>query len=248
MSHLVTALPQRQVQLGGGGRPVAQSSPTASSYGPNYSQQLAFGGPTSQSLAQQAQAQAAAQQASQLRARGPASYQSTQPIIISQAGPSASPATPGAQFASFPGAQFGGAGRQILTLRSPGTVQSADEDEYEYEDDDEPTIQTRPSPTPGRIQVTRAPVRINSPTPSSLALGGAPARFGAQVRPFYLFIGMYFQYSLIRQQWFKKLAATTTTPTPANPTEYPSRCPTPTVSSYCSARRSTKAHWSCIWT
>lgn len=168
-SHLVTALPQQ--------RPLAQqptpnNSPSASTLGqfsPAYTQQLAFGG-----APQQQQSQSAAANP-QLRQR---SYQSPQPIIISHSPQqTASPATQ-SSFASFPGAQFG-AGRQILTLRSPSNSQSNDDDEYEYEDDDEPTIQTRPSPTPQRIQpVTRSPVRVQSPAPS---INSGAGRFAAQV-------------------------------------------------------------------
>lgn len=159
-------------------RPLAQATPnnnspsasTLGSFSPAYSQQLAFGG------APQQQSQSAAN--SQIRQRGPGQYQSPQPIIISHSPQqTASPATPSA-FASFPGAQFGGAGRQILTLRSPSNSQSNDDDEYEYEDDDEPTIQTRPSPAQRIQPVTRSPVRVQSPTPSA-------GRFASQVKYHY---------------------------------------------------------------
>ncbi|ODN00658.1 hypothetical protein Ocin01_06024 [Orchesella cincta] len=171
LSQLATALPQVGRQLGSGGpRPVSyggsQGVSPSQSFGPNYSQQLSFGGNSAQPLAQIAQTQTASPSASpQIRSRGPSTYQSPQPIIISQANPSASPATPTA-FASFPGG-FGGAGRQILTLRSPQG--QADEDEYEYEDEEEPQ---RPTPRP--IPVTRAPVRVAQPTQSSF---GGPGRF-----------------------------------------------------------------------
>jgi len=177
VSQLATALPQRQI--GGGGVQVQQSgprpqptpsnSPSASSLGafsPAYNQQLTFGTP---------------QQAAnpQLRGRVQNPFQAAQPIIISQPGQTASPATPSfAQFGVGGVNHFGGgAGRQILTLRSPN---SADEDEYEYEDDDEPTIQTRPSPRPG-VQATRTPVRAQSPA-QTLGLGGA-GRFSSQQQP-----------------------------------------------------------------
>lgn len=179
LSHLATALPQRQVQLGGGGpRPVSYggASPVSpTSFGPNYSQQLSFGA----NSAPIPQTQTASPSASpQIRARGPSPYQSPQPILISQGNPSASPATP-AGFAAFPGTNsFGGAGsRQILTLRSP-QHQQADEDEYEYEDDDEPQIQGRPTPRP--VQATRAPIRVAQPTPG---LGAGPGRFASQPQP-----------------------------------------------------------------
>lgn len=165
LSQLATAYPQqRPGQVPAGGRPAA-SSPQGS-YGPSYSQQLAFG-PASNPISQAAAAAGAGP-----RAR-PGAYQSQQPIILQQGTQSASPATP--TFSSFPGASpFGGAGRQILTLRSP---QSADDDEYEYDDDDEPTLQGRPSPRPV-IPVTRAPVRIPSPSPGpSIPHGAVPGRF-----------------------------------------------------------------------
>jgi len=172
LSHLATALPQRSIQLGGGPpRPVAYgptATPSASPFSPSFSQQLSFGPPSGQLQPSNGAA------APQIRARNPNTYQSPQPIIISQSNPSASPATPGAQFASFPGG-FGGAGRQILTLRSP--AHSADEDEYEYEDDDEPQ---RQSPSPRPVQPTRSPVRVQSPSPG---FGAVPGRFPVQQQP-----------------------------------------------------------------
>lgn len=160
MSQLATALPQRQLGAAPAPRPVAQ--PAASSLGafsPAYNQQINFGGA---GIPQQAVAAAAAPQI-----RGRQTFQPAQPIIISQPGQTASPAT--SNFASLAGVNaFGGAGRQILTLRSPN---AADDDEYEYEDDDEPTIQGRPSPRPVG-PVTRTPVRVAGPSPS-LGLGGA---------------------------------------------------------------------------
>lgn len=171
VSHLVTALPQQRPLAQNPTARTAQALPQA--FGPAYTQQQAFGGPTQQTAS-------AAQP--QVRARGPTTYQSQQPILISQGNPSASPATQ-STFGSFPGAQFAGTGRQILTLRSPNQAAAADEDEYEYEDDDEPTIQSRPSPTPQRgVPVTRAPVRVASPTPQTFgSFGQQHQRFPAQV-------------------------------------------------------------------
>lgn len=177
VSQLATALPQRQI--GGGGVQVQQSgprpqptpsnSPSASTLGafsPAYNQQLNFG--------QQAAANP------QIRGRVQNPFQAAQPIILQSPGQqTASPATP--SFASFGVGgvnQFGGAGRQILTLRSPN---QQDEDEYEYEDDDEPTIQSRPSPRPNQ-QASRTPVRASQSPAQALGLGNA-GRFSAQQQP-----------------------------------------------------------------
>lgn len=175
----MTAFPQQQrgvqqVPLATAVRPSAAASSPPASFGPTYSQQLAFG-PPSNPIAQAA----VAAHAPQVRGRAPSSYQSPQPIVLQQGTQSVSPATPSA-FASYPGSSpFGGAGRQILTLRSPQS--HADDDEYEYEDDDEPSIHSRPSPRPA-IPVTRAPVRVASPTPGhGLGLGAVPGRFAVRV-------------------------------------------------------------------